>query len=385
VSLGQLVELTVGYAFKSSEYGEADSGQRLVRGENIAQGNLRWGNTRWWPNSAEVDSRYELHAGDLVLAMDRPWIEAGLKFAQVSALDLPALLVQRVARLRARDSVDQRYLYYILAGSAFASYVQAVQTGTSIPHISGAQILGFTLTPHPLAEQRAISEVLGALDDKIAANLNLVATLESLARAIFEENLSEASDKPLSETAEFVNGRAFTKGASGTGRVVVRISELKSGIGGSTVYSDAEVADKHVSRAGDILFAWSGSLTLSRWFREDAIINQHIFKVIPKTAYPRWLVFQLIRAKLEEFKSIAADKATTMGHIQRHHLDELVTVPSEETILRMDAQMSSLWKRALLAEQESLSLAELRDTLLPELMSGRLRVKDAEKKIEEVV
>lgn len=111
-------------------------------------------------------------------------------------------------------------------------------------------------------------------------------------------------------------------------------------------------------------------------------MNQHIFKVMPNDDYPHWLVYELLRHKLKEFKAIAADKATTMGHIQRKHLDELVRVPSSENIGRHNPLMAGLWDQALVAEVESLKLAEIRDTLLPQLMSGRLRVKDAEKVLE---
>lgn len=227
------------------------------------------------------------------------------------------------------------------------------------------------------AEQRAIAEVLGALDDKIAANAALAKRADELMHRTFR-SLTPANDVPLSATAEFVNGKAFTKDASGTGRVVVRIAELNGGIGASTVFSDAIVDDKHVARPGDVLFAWSGSLTLHRWFRNEAIVNQHIFKVIPRDGYPAWLVYELVRHKLADFKAIAADKATTMGHIQRHHLDETVGIPSACEIDRLDAFMSALWGAALNTERESLTLAATRDALLPKLMSGKLRVRDAE-------
>ena len=275
------------------------------------------------------------------------------------------------------------YLRYLLVSEQES--VRRFAYGTTHQTVYFPEAKAFYVLVPDRGRQDAIAEVLGALDDKIAANTTVVKAIESLSHAIYAARRAGYADMPLSDTADFVNGKAFTKGASGTGRVVVRIAELNSGLGGSTVYSDAEVEDKHVARPGDILFAWSGSLTLNRWFRADAIVNQHIFKVIPKASYPSWLVYELISAKLADFKSIAADKATTMGHIQRHHLDESVAVPTPDEITRMDALMSPLWERALNAEQESLTLAELRDTLLPELMSGRLRVRDAEKKIEEIV
>jgi type I restriction enzyme S subunit len=132
-----------------------------------------------------------------------------------------------------------------------------------------------------------------------------------------------------------------------------------------------------------VLFAWSGSLTVTRWFRPEAIINQHIFKVLPNDGVPMWLAFELIRAKLAIFRGIAAGKATTMGHIQRHHLDEPVTVPFATYFARLDAELGPLWDRALAAEQESLTLAELRNVLLPKLMSGEIRVRDAERVVED--
>lgn len=197
--------------------------------------------------------------------------------------------------------------------------------------------------------------------------------------------LNDSESLPLSSTAQFVNGKAFTKGASGTGRVVVRIAELNSGIGGSTVFSDIDVEDQYLARPGDILFAWSGSLTLHRWFREEAIVNQHIFKVIPHEQFPDWLVYRLIEHKLPYYKEVAADKATTMGHIQRKHLDEPVEVPSRTQIVENANLMSALWKRMLIAEQESEKLSVLRDTLLPRLMSGELRIRDAEAVVADAV
>lgn len=232
--------------------------------------------------------------------------------------------------------------------------------------------------------QLAIAEVLGALDDKIAANTQVVATADELARVTFASALSGGDSASLSSLARFVNGKAFTKDATGTGRVVIRIAELNSGLGGSTVCNDIAVADDHVAHTGDLLFAWSGSLTVHRWFRDEGIVNQHIFKVIP-TGAPMWVVNGALGRKLLEFKAIAADKATTMGHIQRRHLDEPVEVPGAAAIEKHGRAMEALWDRALAAEQEFLRLEQIRDALLPHLMSGKIRVKDAERVVEGAV
>src|SRR5437879_4236256 len=100
-TLGREVELLTGYPFQSSNYTTSPDGIPLLRGDNVVQGSLRWEGVKRWPKDlVRGVEPYELAEGDVVLAMDRPWIEAGLKYAWLRASDLPCLLVQRVARLR---------------------------------------------------------------------------------------------------------------------------------------------------------------------------------------------------------------------------------------------------------------------------------------------
>lgn len=280
--------------------------------------------------------------------------------------------------------VQQGFLRYMLQSPDFKRQLAVLGGQTDMaPYVSLTDQRSMQFDLPSATEQLAIAEVLGALDDKIAADAAVISRSDALASALF---CSSATDvRPLSSIARFVNGRAFTKAATGTGRVVVRIAELNSGLGSSTVRNDLQVPDEHLVRPGDLLFAWSGSLRVARWFRAEAIVNQHIFKVMPNADIPLWLVAQAIEAKLDEFKAIAANKATTMGHIQRHHLDEPVLIPSPDAIERIDDLMRSLWDRALAAEVESVTLAKVRDELLPLLMSGKVRVGDAERIVADTV
>lgn len=276
------------------------------------------------------------------------------------------------------------FLYYYLSQPAMVALVKGQAIGSSVPGFNLGQLKSVAVAIPDLGTQRAIIEVLCALDDKITANERVVEGADELSRVKWLEATVGAGLVRLSETANFVNGRAFTKGATGAGRVVVRIAELNSGIGSSTVYNDIEVSEEHLVRPGDLLFAWSGSLTVARWYRPEAIVNQHIFKVIPKAGYPMWLVNQAVRSKLSDYKAIASDKATTMGHIQRRHLDEEVRIPLPDAIKCLDAVMASLWSAALAAEIENLHLVRTRDSLLPMLMSGEVTVKTAEKIVGDV-
>ena len=129
---------------------------------------------------------------------------------------------------------------------------------------------------------------------------------------------------------------------------------------------------------GDILFSWSGSLECVLWAGGAGALNQHLFKVTSAT-YPQWLCYLAIHHHLDDFRHIAAGKATTMGHIQRHHLSDAVIAVPREPLLRsasvlFEPMVESIWKRNV----ESQTLAVLRDTLLSKFISGELRVKDAE-------
>lgn len=334
--------------------------------------------------------RYLVAPGDLLFARRSLTVEGAGKCSIVVSVSGNTTWESSIIRARLDTKQASPEFYYYL----FRSPIGRQLTERIVEQVAAAGIRSSDLSnlhvPYPaLHEQRAIAAVLGALDDKIAVNDRIATTTDELLTVSFARVLRDAPEEfieqSLSRVAEFVNGRAFTKAATGRGRMVVRIAEINSGPGASTVYNEIEVHERHLARPGDVLFAWSGSLAVARWYRPEAIINQHIFKVIPKNNMPLWLAFELVRIKLAEFRAIAAGKATTMGHIQRRHLDEPVPMPTTRFLPRLDAQLKPLWDRALAAEQETLALAALRDTLLPQLMSGKLRVRDAERIVEDVV
>ena len=161
VNLGDEIDLLTGFAFKSKDYSTDANAIPLVRGDNIIQGRLRWKGVKRWPvESSGEYSKYYLERNDLVLAMDRTWVKAGMKFAIINSDDLPALLVQRVARLRCLETLLPKYLYYLLGSKLFEKYVLSIQTGLGVPHISGKQIQAFRFK-RPNVDQQ--EEVIAAL------------------------------------------------------------------------------------------------------------------------------------------------------------------------------------------------------------------------------
>jgi type I restriction enzyme S subunit len=167
-TLGEEIDLLSGFAFKSSQYTTNEKDIRLLRGDNIIQGCLRWDDVKRWPaNDTKEYRRYWLSEGDVVLAMDRPWVKAGMKYAMMTSNDLPCLLVQRTARLRGGENLDNRFLKRLIGSAAFTSHILGVQTGIGVPHISGQQIKDFGFSCPSVAEQRRIADNLDALAAEI--------------------------------------------------------------------------------------------------------------------------------------------------------------------------------------------------------------------------
>jgi type I restriction enzyme S subunit len=286
-----------------------------------------------------------------------------------------------VAAIRGATPADTRFIRYAIVNGL--PNILALTSGSVFPNISAGDLRNFQLPWPDEKERLAIAAILGALDDKIESNRLLVQLIPQVIRAKVLAALAEHRDEvAVTALAGFVNGGAYTKGATGTGRMVIRIADLNSGPGRSTVYNDIDVPDDRTARPGDILMSWSGSLDVYRWALEEAIVNQHIFKVLP-TDYPAWLVFDRLEAVIHVFQLVARDKATTMGHIQRGHLETTrVEVPTTADIARLDKALSPLWDRLLIVEQETIKLARLRDTLLPELLSGRIGAPEVAEGVE---
>ena len=194
-TLGAEIDLLAGFAFKSAQYTNNEGDIRLLRGDNIIQGCLRWDDVkRWSANDTGDCERYLLEEGDVVLAMDRPWVKAGLKHATITEDDLPCLLGQRTARLRGGVNLDNRFLKLLVGSSAFTGHILGVQTGIGVPHISGQQIKDFEFARPPLSEQRRIADNLESLraeTQRLAALYEQkLAALEALKKSLLHQAFS---------------------------------------------------------------------------------------------------------------------------------------------------------------------------------------------------
>lgn len=331
---------------------------------------------------------------------------------------------QQINSVLVCDRFDREFIYYNLLGRK--AELRQLASGAAQPILNKSRFSEVRLSVPSLTEQRRISSVLSALDDRIDHNRALAANLEAIARALFkswfvdfdpvrakaageappglapdlaalfpdrfvDSELGEIPEgwefTPLSKLADFVNGRNFTKEATGSGRVVIRIAELSNGgPSGNTVWNDLpDTEDRYVANPGDVLFAWSGSLGVHVWEHDAGLVNQHIFKVLPRSRYCKPFCFFAVEEIIEDFRAIASGKAVTMGHIKRGDLDTHgVFCPSSGTLNDAFSNLVyPIWERARIAQRESLALTAMRDLLLPRLISGKLRVEDAEATLED--
>ena len=181
----------------------------------------------------------------------------------------------------------------------------------------------------------------------------------------------------LSKIADYLNGVASQKYPAKEGEEflpVIKISEMRNGISERTNKATTKVEKKYIVENGDILFSWSGSLMVQQWSGGKGLLNQHIFKVTSRK-YPKWFYFYWTLHHLEKFQAIAADKAVTMGHIKRGHLDEAkVVIPEDGLFIKIDSVLHPFLDMQLNNSLQNKSLAEIRDSLLPKLLSGEITV-----------
>lgn len=179
VKLHQIADIITGYAFKSEEYVFSEDAIKLCRGTNVLPGRIDWSDLARWPmEKAEEVQEFSLLPGDIVMAMDRPWIAEGFKIARIAHKDCPSLLVQRVARIRGKNGVSNEFLFGLLNQPAFTRYCRP--TETTIPHISPKEIRSFGLRLPPLALQHEFTKRISKLGEVREGVLRSVAHFEAL-------------------------------------------------------------------------------------------------------------------------------------------------------------------------------------------------------------
>jgi type I restriction enzyme S subunit len=187
--LSSVVDLQVGYAFKSSWF--SDNGLPLLRGENVGYGIPDWGDTQHLPDSLAVNFKdYVLSAGDVIIGMDRTFTKQGFKVSELSGNDVPSLLVQRVGRFITKQ-IPYQYMKLLIQSSNYQNTLLAQQQGMDIPHLSKSEILS-PLVPIPSkqSEMENISEKTTSLNESIQNGIKYLQKLRFTKTGLMQDLLT---------------------------------------------------------------------------------------------------------------------------------------------------------------------------------------------------
>jgi type I restriction enzyme S subunit len=409
-----LVDGPFGSSLPASLY--VDDGIPVIRGSNLSIGLERFvddGFVFVSKDTANKLKRSLCYADDIVFTKKGTLGQTGI--IPHSHIFTEFLISSNQMKLTVdKKKADPLFVYYYVSSPMSIQKLLRDAEATGVPKTNLAYLRSFPILLPPLPVQREIAHILGSLDDKIELNRRMNATLESMARALFrswfvdfdpvrakaEGRQPEGMDAetaalfpdsfedsalgeipagwrvlPLDQIADFLNGLALQKfPPDGEESLpVVKIRELRQGFADSSSNrASINIRPEYIIDDGDVIFSWSGSLLVDIWCGGRGALNQHLFKVSSKT-HPKWFYYHWLCHHLPSFIDIAADKATTMGHIQRHHLSKaLVVIPPESIIQKTDAFLSSTFYGMVNYRLQSVSLAQARDMLLQKLMTGAL-------------
>lgn len=325
--------------------------------------------------------------GDTIMARITPCLENG-KTAKVSVLDDNEVGFGSTEYIvfRAKEGMDEDFLYYLVCSSIIREPAIKSMVGSSgRQRVQMDVVQNLEIQVPPIKEQRIIGKFLRNLDDKIQFNNKINKNLEQQAQTIFEEEFLSLDFIPstwkkssLLEIATYLNGLAMQKfrpSKKEKGLPVLKIKELRQGMCDSNSdLCSPTIKSEYIIHNGDVIFSWSGSLLVDFWCGGICGLNQHLFKV-SSMKYDKWFYYSWTNYHLQKFIAIAADKATTMGHIKREDLSKAsVLIPSHEDYIRIGGLLKPIYNLIIENRLKNVRLTSLRDTLLPKLMSGEIDV-----------
>lgn len=396
--LAKHCEVLSGFPFASASFTDDAEDVHLVKGENIGQGEVLWEISKHWPRSQFSDlQRFKLAPGDVVLAMDRPWVPAGLKFARIEDTAPDALLVQRVARLRATQGLEQPFLACLISSPQFEAYIKNAVRGVTVPHISGKEIGAFTFDLPPVGAQRAIAAVLQDFDRLIDNNRRRIKLLEDSVRLLFDEWFVNAkashwptftlqqlcADEGGIQTGPF-GSQLHQSDYSEEGVPVVMPKDLATmKIDTQTIARIPEhLADelgRHRMQRGDIVFGRRGEIGRRAYIGQRQVgyfCGTGCLRIRPDPArvHPRFL-FEILRAPQVAGDIANRAKGSTMANLSAGALQGvIVPVPPRELQNRFATFADEVGEQIDTLDEHSRKLRTARDLLLPRLMSGELTV-----------
>ena len=371
-----------GTQLKASEY--VKMGTPVLNVKNLGYGRV-------------VDEKLDMVGNDTVERLSAHLLRTGdIVFGRKGAVERHAFISQNekgwmqgsdCIRLRVNSSrINPKYLsYYFLTDKHKAFMMGMCSHGTTMASLNQKIIEQIEVPLPSIDVQNKIVALLGCIDEKVKINEKINDNLYAQAKAIFDNHFINIDAIPagwrkgnLLDIANYLNGLAMQKfrpQGNEIGLPVLKIKELRQGsCDDSSELCSLSIKPEYIIHNGDVIFSWSGSLLVDIWCGGTCGLNQHLFKVT-SDVYDKWFYYLWTAHHLARFIAIAADKATTMGHIKREELAKAeVLIPCEEDYMSLSSVMQPIFELIISNRIESRKLAALRDELLPKLMSGEIDV-----------
>ena len=376
VRLGDVCNIITGFPFSGKKYSK--EGIRVVRGDNVTIGNLRWDTEKdkRWNEPFDKTEYYSLQANDIVIGMDGSRV--GKNKARIKEEDLPLLLAQRVACVRHNELAEQDYLYYNIFSKKFIDYVNSIHTGSAIPHISQKQIEDYKILLPNLETQRRIASILSSLDRKIELNNKINADLEEMAQAIFKNwfvDFEPFKDGKFVDSELGMIPEGWKVGCLGD-LITIKYGKDHKKLDDGTfpVYGSGgfmRFVNSWLYNGESVLIPRKGTLDNIMYVCEKFWTVDTMFFSVPKMDYVMKYVYNYIKrfdfSKMNEGTSVPSNTAARLNKMP-------ILIPTHEILEMYDETLCPVYNKRKMKDKESRTLSLLRDTLLPRLMSGELKV-----------
>jgi len=381
--LGEIAEIIPGFAFKSKEFGKI--GELVIKIKDINPpyiilSAMERVDTSSYPK--DKLGKYKLAKGDFVVAM------TGATIGKVGKLktDVLAYINQRVAKIKAKNCVCNDFIYYSISTEQFQAFIRNnIDSNTAQENISAISIGKFPILLPPLPEQKAIAAILSSLDDKIDLLHRQNATLEKMAETLFRQwFIEEAKERektkiglvletvlggtPSTKKPEYWDGTIpwINSGEVNNFRILKPTKFI-------TELGLAESNTKLLPIGTTVLAITGATLGQISLLEISTCANQSVVGIIPNETYPKEYVFLWIKYMIDEI--ILNETGGAQPHINKNDVNETeILVPCNDDLEFIESKIKPLFKKISINSFQINTLIELRDSLLPKLMSGEITV-----------
>ena len=381
--LGELTERKIGYGIVQP--GESTiGGVPVIKVNNIISGlkSIQDLDTTH-PENDQKYRKTRLNGGEIIIS-----VVGTIGKTAIVPMDFKGCnLVRATALIDIKDPILSRWVKYYIDSPKGQSYINGNLNTTVQPTLNIKSLVEMPIPFYGREYAEKVVAILSKIDDKIENNRKINDNLEQQAQNIFNHyfidnpiELGSYSEGVLTDIAVYLNGLAMQKfrpEGSDFGLPVLKIKELgQRSCDNNSDRCSSLIKEEYIVNDGDVIFSWSGTLLVDLWCGGKCGLNQHLFKVTSDT-YPKWFYYFWTKHHLDNFIRVAKDKAVTMGHIKRTELEKAnIIVPTQDKLSEINRIISPIITKIINHRVEMRKLAQLRDSLLPQLMSGELKINE---------